>query len=60
MERAKTIIGIDVGSESVSVAVMHSVIQKEKHEEKFSNTNQGFEELRDWLRINNAAADEAW
>ena len=43
MERAKAVIGIDVGSESVSAAVMLSLGQKEKMEGKFSNTNAGFE-----------------
>lgn len=57
MEQTKTIIGIDVGSESVSVAVMHSVEQKEKQEQQFSNTNDGFEELHHWLQSNKVRAD---
>lgn len=59
MERAKSIIGIDVGSESVSVAVMHSVTQKEKHEQKFANTSEGFEELQQWLQSKNATSGES-
>jgi len=59
MKRAKTIIGIDVGSESVSTAVMHSVEQKEKQEQQFSNNNEGFEELHQWLRSNKVREDES-
>lgn len=59
MKRAKTIIGIDVGSESVSAAVMHSVEQKEKQEQQFSNTNEGFEELHQWLHSNKVRVDES-
>lgn len=59
MERIKTIIGIDVGSESVSTAVMHSVEQKEKQEQQFSNNNEGFEELHQWLQSNKVREDES-
>lgn len=59
MKRSKTIIGIDVGSESVSTAVMHSVEQKEKQEQQFSNNNEGFEELHQWLRSNKVREDES-
>ncbi len=58
MERAKAVIGIDVGSESVSAAVMHTVAQKEKQEQKFSNSSEGFEELHQWLRQNKVRADQ--
>lgn len=59
MERPKAVIGIDVGSESVSVAVMHSVGAKEKQEQKFGNTSEGFEELHQWLRDNKVRADHS-
>ena len=59
MKRSKTIIGIDVGSESVSVAVMESVDQREKLEEKFSNSNEGFEELHQWLQKSRVKAEES-
>lgn len=50
MERVKAVLGIDVGSESVSAAVMVSLDQKEKLERKFSNTTAGFEEIHRWLQ----------
>lgn len=59
MERVKAVIGIDVGSESVSVAVMHSVAQKEKQEQKFGNSSDGFEELHQWLRENKVRPDQS-
>jgi len=59
MERAKTIVGIDVGSESVSVAVMHTVTQKEKQEQKFSNNGEGFEELEQWLHSKSVQPDQS-
>ncbi|MFZ4620486.1 MAG: IS110 family transposase [Bacteroidota bacterium] len=59
MKRARVVIGIDIGSESVSVAVMRSIRQKDKHEQKFNNTGEGFEELHRWLHSNEAIADES-
>lgn len=59
MEQAKAVIGIDVGSESVSVAVMHSVGEKEKQEQKFGNTSEGFEELHRWLQENKVRAEQS-
>ena len=59
MERVKAVVGIDVGSESMSVAVMYSVEQKEKQEQKFGNNSDGFEELHQWLRGNKVRADQS-
>lgn len=59
MEQVKTIIGIDVGSESVSAAVMHSVEQQERQEEQFSNTSEGFEELHRWLQSKKVKPDQS-
>lgn len=59
MERSKVVIGIDVGSESVSVAVLHSVEQQEKQEQQFSNSPEGFEELQQWLRSNKVRQEDS-
>ena len=59
MERGKTIIGIDVGSERVSVAVMHSLEQQEKQEQQFGNTSEGFEALHQWLESKKVTADQS-
>ena len=59
MERTKAVVGIDVGSESMSVAVLHSLAQKEKQEQKFGNNSKGFEELHQWLRENKVRADQS-
>src|SRR5664279_5319302 len=59
MKGSKTMIGIDVGSESVAVAVLHSVDQQEKQEEKFNNTSEGFEELHQWLQSQKVRVEES-
>lgn len=59
MERAKAVIGIDVGSESVSAAVMLSLGQKEKREGKFSNSSAGFDEIHQWLQESKVRVDQA-
>ena len=59
MERTKAVIGVDVGSESVSAAVMHSIGQQQKQEQKFSNNSEGFEELHQWLRQHKVRPDQS-
>ena len=59
MDQPIVVIGIDVGSESISVAMMHSVTQKKRQEQRFENTGKGFEELHQWLLELNAFAEKS-
>lgn len=59
MKKAEFVVGLDIGAESISAAVLRGPDGTGLIEYTLENTAEGFEGLRQWLKKNKVAAEKA-